>query len=88
MQGKCETILKGLEEAGTVEAINIQKLITKEPKVQLEVKTFFRRLYKYILCLKKKKGNKADVLVQLISCRNLFYNHNPSLTSLLSLFTG
>ena len=41
MQGKCETIVKGLEEAGTVEAINIQKLITKEPKVQLETKTFF-----------------------------------------------
>ena len=55
MQGKCETIVKGLEEAGTVEAINIRKLITKEPKVQLEIKTFFRRLYKYYLMFEEKK---------------------------------
>ena len=55
MQGKCETIVKGLEEAGTVEAINIRKLITKEPKVQLEIKTFFRRLSKYYFMFEEKK---------------------------------
>ena len=55
MQGECETIVKGLEEAGTVEAIKIQKLITKEPKVQLEIKTFFRRLSKYYFMFEEKK---------------------------------
>ena len=47
--------MKGLEEAGTVEAIKIQKLITKEPKVQLEIKTFFRRLSKYYFMFEEKK---------------------------------
>ena len=59
MQGKCETIVKGLEEAGTVEAIKIQKLITKEPKVQLEIKTFFRRLSKYYFMFEEKKGQQS-----------------------------
>ena len=59
MQEKCETFVKGLEEAGTVEAINIQKLITKEPKVQLEINTFFRRLYKYYFMFEEKKGQQS-----------------------------
>ena len=59
MQGKCETIVKGLEEAGTVEAMNIPKLITKEPKVQLEIKTFFADCINIILCLKKRKGQQS-----------------------------
>ena len=85
MQGECETIVKGFKKLVLLRPSKIQKLFTKELKTRLRRYTFFRRLHKYCFMFEAKKmENKADVLVQLNSYRNLFYN--PSLTS-LSLFT-
>ena len=61
----------------------------KESKIRLALETFFRRMYKYCFMFEEKKdGQKVDVLVQLISCRNLFYNFPFAfLTILLFLFS-
>lgn len=61
----------------------------KESKIRLGLETFFRRMYKYCFMSEEKKdGQKVDVLVQLISCRNLFYNFPfVFLTFLLFLFS-
>lgn len=62
----------------------------KESKIRLGLETFFRRMYKYCFMSEEKKvGQKVDVLVQLISCRNVLqlpfcFSHFPS----LSLFTA
>ena len=86
MQGECETIVKGFKEAGIVEIIKYSEAIYERVKNPRRSPFFFRRLCKYCFMFEEKNmDNKVDVLVQLISCRNLFYN--PFLTSLLFLFS-
>ena len=65
MPEQFETTVKGFKEAGIAETIKDTEAIYERCR-----KTFFRRFYKYYCMFEAKK----NVLVRLISCRNLFYN--------------